>query len=290
MMNAYDHDKRVSNGRFAGLLVLLTALAAGCTPDDAASTAPVLPPDAPPDTDAAMLSGIVTGTLTYRERMLLKPGSIVEVWLLDTSLADVAATEIAYQRIDNPGQQPVAYRLEFDPADIREGMQYSVRATVSRDGQLLFTTDRHYGVLTRGNGNTADLELIRVNAPSAAEVEDMTPDASLTNTYWKLTSIGGEPFKYTGEGREPQLMLVPRDLQARGRTGCNSFTGHYETYGDYLRFGNLAVTQMACLSGMNVEREYLDALDRVDRFDINGESMTLYAGEEELLGFAAIYF
>ena len=289
-MNAYDHDKRVSNGRFAGLLVLLTALAAGCTPDDAASTAPVLPPDAPPDTDAAMLSGIVTGTLTYRERMLLKPGSIVEVWLLDTSLADVAATEIAYQRIDNPGQQPVAYRLEFDPADIREGMQYSVRATVSRDGQLLFTTDRHYGVLTRGNGNTADLELIRVNAPSAAEVEDMTPDASLTNTYWKLTSIGDEPYRYEGQQREPHLKLVTQDAVASGNTGCNSFRGGYELSGDTLSFGNMAVTMMACVDGNAPERAFLDGLGKADRYEIDGDTMALFAGDERLLGFEAVYF
>jgi putative lipoprotein len=84
-------------------------------------------------------------------------------------------------------------------------------------------------------------------------------------------------------------MLVG-DLKTRGLTGCNSFTGGYETYADSLRFGNMAVTQMACVTGMDVERRFLDALDRVDRYDINGESMVLYAGEEEVLGFAAIYF
>jgi putative lipoprotein len=205
---------------------------------------------------------------------------VAEVWLLDTSLADVAATEIAYQRIDSPGQQPIPFRLEFDPADIREGMQYSVRATVSRDGELLFTTDRHYGVLTRGAGNTAELVLVRVNRSPAATESDEKPDASLSNTYWKLTSIGDTPYRHEGEQREPHLKLVTQDSVASGRTGCNAFTGSYEQYAGSLSFGQLAVTQMACL----------DALERVDRYEIDGDTLALFAGDERLLGFDAIYF
>jgi putative lipoprotein len=41
-------------------------------------------------------------------------------------------------------------------------MQYSVRATIRHADQLLFTTDTHYPVLTRGAGNTADVLLIMV--------------------------------------------------------------------------------------------------------------------------------
>ena len=105
----------------------------------------------------------VTGTLTYRERMALPPGAIAEVWLLDTSLADVAAVEIAYQKIEDPGNPPISFALEYDAQQIREGMQYSVRATIRDAGRLLFTSDTHYPVLTRGAGNTADLVLIKVN-------------------------------------------------------------------------------------------------------------------------------
>ena len=105
----------------------------------------------------------VTGTLTYRERIALPPGSVAEVWLLDTSLADAPAVEIAYQEIEEPGNPPIPFVLEYDPLKIREGMQYSVRATIRHADRLLFTSDTHYPVLTRGSGNTADLILIRVN-------------------------------------------------------------------------------------------------------------------------------
>ena len=122
-------------------------------------------PDDPAATGANVSAGMeqVTGTLMYRERIFLPPGVVAEVWLLDTSLADAPAVEIAYQRIDDPGTPPIPFALDYDPSKIDERMQYGVRATISHDGQLLFTSDTHYPVLTRGAGNTADILLIMVD-------------------------------------------------------------------------------------------------------------------------------
>ena len=113
--------------------------------------------------DAAGNTAQVTGTLMYRERVALRPGSVAEVWLLDTSLADAPAVEIAYQRIEDPGNPPIPFVLDYDPQEIREGMQYGVRATIRQADQLLFTSDTHYPVLTRGAGNTAEVMLIMVD-------------------------------------------------------------------------------------------------------------------------------
>ena len=104
----------------------------------------------------------VTGTLMYRERIVLPPGVVAEVRLLDTSLADAPATEIAYQRIAEPGAPPIPFVLDYDPSKIQESMQYGVRATIRHEGQLLFTSDTHYPVLTRGAGNTTDIMLVMV--------------------------------------------------------------------------------------------------------------------------------
>ena len=113
--------------------------------------------------DASIETAQVTGTLTYRERIALRPGSVAEVWLLDTSLADAPAIEIAYERIEDPGNPPIPFVLDYDPQEIREGMQYGVRATIRQADQLLFTSDTHYPVLTRGAGNTAEVMLIMVD-------------------------------------------------------------------------------------------------------------------------------
>jgi heat shock protein HslJ len=73
-----------------------------------------------------------------------------------------------------------------------------------------------------------------------------------------------------------------------GQTGCNSFTGGYETSGDSLQLGNLAVTMRACISGMETERAYLDNLGAVNRYGISGNTLTLYAGDGPVLGFEAV--
>jgi putative lipoprotein len=104
----------------------------------------------------------VTGSVTYRERIALPPGARVEVRLLDVSLQDVMATTVAEQTIEVTHQVPIPFELVYDPAGIREGMSYAVRATIYHGDKMMFTTDRVHGVLTRGNGNHVDLVLIRV--------------------------------------------------------------------------------------------------------------------------------
>jgi putative lipoprotein len=236
--------------------------------------------------DAAAAGAQVTGTLMYRERMALPPGSVAEVWLLDTSLADAPAVEIAYQRIEDPGNPPIPFVLDYDPAEIREGMQYGVRATIKRDDQLMFTSDTHYPVLTRGAGNTAEVLLVRAGRAAGK------PGAPLADTYWKLTSIGTDAYNHEGEQPGPHLKFDAESGTVSGQTGCNSFSGGYETSsamsGAMLELGNLAVTMRACASGMEIERAYLDGLGAVNRYEISGNTLTLYAGDERLLAFEAV--
>ena len=54
----------------------------------------------------------VAGTLMCRERIILRPGTVVEVSLLDTSRADAPATEIARQVIENPEPPPIPFVAE----------------------------------------------------------------------------------------------------------------------------------------------------------------------------------
>ena len=105
----------------------------------------------------------VTGTVSYRERIALTPEAVVEVQLLDVSLADASAKLIARQTIKPKRQVPIPFELVYDPADIDERFTYTVRATIRERGRLLFTTDRSYRVLTRGSPNHVDLILVRTS-------------------------------------------------------------------------------------------------------------------------------
>jgi putative lipoprotein len=234
-------------------------------------------------TPSADARGRVTGTIAFRERIMLKPGTVVDVKLLRTSPADAPATELATQVIENPAAPPIPFVLEYDKAAVDERLSYSVRATVTRGGRLLLTTDTHYPVLTRGAGNSADLMLVAPAAPPA------TPDASLTNTYWKLVGIGGESYRHQSRNREPHVRFGKREGSVTGFTGCNSFTGSYSVDGDALGLGEIAATQRACIEGMDVERRFLEALRQADRYEISGDTLKLFRGKSPALEFAAVY-
>jgi putative lipoprotein len=105
-------------------------------------------------------SAKVTGTLVYRERIIPKPGTVAEVWLLDISRADAPARELAHRIIEDPGPPPIAFTLEYDPADVDGRMSYGVRAVLRRGERLIFTSDTNYPVLTRGAGNSVEVMLV----------------------------------------------------------------------------------------------------------------------------------
>ena len=84
----------------------------------------------------------VSGSVTYRERLALTPGARLEVQLRDTSLQDAAAPLIAEQVIENPGQPPIDFEVEFNRDDISDRNTYSIQARiVESDGRLAFIND-----------------------------------------------------------------------------------------------------------------------------------------------------
>lgn len=114
----------------------------------------------------------LTGTVAYRERIALPPDAVIDVQLLDTSVADVAAQTIAEVLINAEGRQvPVPFSLTYDPAKIDAAHRYSVRAKIrSGDGMLMFSSTQAYPVLTHGAPAKAYLILHTVGHGAKAGV------------------------------------------------------------------------------------------------------------------------
>ena len=70
---------------------------------------------------------VLSGTVTYRERIALPPGAVVEIKLLDVSRMDVAAEVIAETAIRPEHQVPIPFELASDPDRIDQRRRYSVR-------------------------------------------------------------------------------------------------------------------------------------------------------------------
>jgi heat shock protein HslJ len=53
--------------------------------------------------------------------------------------------------------------------------------------------------------------------------------------------------------------------------------------GDKLRLGRMAGTMMACLSGMDEERHFLQSLGTVERYRISGDRLELLNGADAIV-------
>lgn len=198
---------------------------------------------APAMADGAALDG----TVTYRERMALPPGAVIEVALVDVSLADAPARTIAETSVTPQTQVPVAYHLAYDPAQIVHGHSYALQARITLDGRLLFATTERHAVFGDGPDRTEIL---------VHRVADAVSPAG----NWLAEDIRGGGVI----DRVQTVLEIAQDGTVSGTGGCNRMAGSARIGGDTIAFGPLAATQMACPPAiMDQEARFFAALDAV---------------------------
>jgi heat shock protein HslJ/membrane-bound inhibitor of C-type lysozyme len=105
------------------------------------------------------------------------------------------------------------------------------------------------------------------------------PVTLLAGPEWHIAEIAGAPLP---ENAEATLRFSPGG-GLFGKAACNRFMGRHTLSGEGLRLETGGMTMMACPDPlMAAERAILDALARVDRFDVDE------AGELRLLGGDAV--
>ena len=104
----------------------------------------------------------VTGTVIYRERIMLPTNAQVKVTLADTSLMDAPA-KVIDTKVITGGSPPFKFALDYDPAKIIANHTYTVSARIEVDGQLRFITDTRTPVIT--HGAPTHVEMVAVGAP-----------------------------------------------------------------------------------------------------------------------------
>jgi len=110
--------------------------------------------------------------------------------------------------------------------------------------------------------------------------------APLVGTEWTLVELGGQPVGL-GAGEKPAtLSLSEADKHASGFSGCNRMSGTYELEGSTLRFGPMAVTRMACATGMDLETKFLAALQATRGYRLAAEGLELTGETGTLARFA----
>ena len=207
----------------ASVFSLLAGVAIACgntTASPTTASPPAVTEPAARPTAPATVPGVVTGTVTYRERIALSPQAVVEVKLVDISRADAPAVTIGEQIIENPGQVPIAFEIEYDPAEIDTRFTYAIQVRIMEGDTLAFINDTTYQVITRDRPTHVDMVLVKVGAPSAPS-EPVEP-AVFEIGPCRMTRAAQLPIEFEYKG------TVPTGFDGINQAGC-AFTKAVKT-------------------------------------------------------------
>lgn len=194
----------------------------------------------------------IEGNVWYRERIMLPPTAEVRVILEDVAKMDVKAERIAETSFTPQDGPPWEFTLDYDPSKIHERGRYALRARIEANGQLLFINTEHIAAFVQDPGTPVKILVSMVSRPKTSETTPAsTPDASLTNTYWKLIEVSGEPASLGAGQKELNMILVGEGSRVKGFAGCNRFSGGYTIKEDRIQFSQMASTRMACVDTMD---------------------------------------
>ena len=214
---------------------------------------------------AGAVQGAIVGTVTYRERIALPPNAIVEVKLVDDTIADTVAQVIAETRVQTGGQVPIPFRLEFDPSRITAGRSYALRARILVDDRLWFLTTTRHAVSADGPKGT---DIVVQRAPAE-------PDGNVGSAlvgHWLAKSIRGS----AAVDQIQSVLRIGSDGRVGGHGGCNTFTGEAGITGDRFTFAAMARTMMACPPAiMDQENKFIAALADVRSWRADGDGRKL---------------
>jgi len=111
--------------------------------------------------------------------------------------------------------------------------------------------------------------------PPTIPVTPTRPTADLLSTYWRLAELEGEVIGSDQAARRIHIVMQPKNQRVTGFSGCNDLMGSYVLDGKSIRFAQMGGTMMACDSGMNVEKRFLEMFGHVARWEISGETLEL---------------
>ena len=114
---------------------------------------------------------------------------------------------------------------------------------------------------------------------------DSEDPISLEDRKWTLDSIGSDPA--TKLGKTAFLVFDKTKQSAGGNSSCNVFGGSYTTKGSALKIAEVVSTMRACIEDerMSIERQFLDGLQKANRYEIAKGKLMLYRDKRLLLTF-----
>lgn len=95
----------------------------------------------------------------------------------------------------------------------------------------------------------------------------------ITETYWKLTSLQGEPVPMLEDQKEAHIFLKTEGRKVTGSGGCNVLNGTYERENsNQISFSKMATTMMSC-PDMETEQQFLKVFESTEAFHMDDDTL-----------------
>lgn len=117
------------------------------------------------------------------------------------------------------------------------------------------------------------------------ELVGVPKERPLENTYWVLVELNGTAIVRN----DTKLIFIQLDSKSKrvtGFAGCNQLSGEYILEGKKLSFKTV-ITRMYCQDEMNTEDDFIQAVNKINEFNIKEHELSLMQGKKVLLKFQA---
>lgn len=221
-------------------------------------------------------------SVSSRDQATLPPDSVLSITLEDVSIMDIAAPIISSVKTTLNTTQPFKITLPYSMELINPNLRYNVRAQIHSQDKLIYTSTSLLDPFKHGATSMITIEV--------EQVKELSLNTPLSNTYWKVLSIGNEAVGHNENSQELFLQLRSKN-RVKGFSGCNSFMGSYDNNDSVLTFSQLASTRKMCQSAMQLEHSFLSTLKQATNYSIDGEYLLLLNDQQQPLAhLKAIYF
>lgn len=120
-----------------------------------------------------------------------------------------------------------------------------------------------------------DQEGNRITGDLADKYILIKDQVEITEKYWKLVELNGQPVTTKEGNREAFLILKTENNRVHGNGGCNTFNGSYELMeGNRIKFSKMATTLMACMD-VNTEQQFMSVLETADNYNLTETTLVL---------------
>lgn len=107
---------------------------------------------------------------------------------------------------------------------------------------------------------------------STKGLETASNNQVLKNTKWELKSLNKKDIKKV---EKVAIINFEKENKVFGNLGCNSFFGKADIKPNNINISKVGSTMMMC-SDMSVERDYMEVLNTVTTYKIDGNSLIFF--------------